>query len=191
MCIRAVLIAIATSGLMAAQQRPGDNELARLLANESSRRSAIDQIVADGGREAALLLSWTLNPPTAVDKHELDVGLADAFGRLRTGEAVPFLINNIRIQRWAWDFQSWLREPQEIESAFPAVAALIRIGPAASKALAGYWLQSVPTDSRLPIIFVMSRIAQESPDAKDERAFLSSVLGEANIERAWAEEGLK
>jgi hypothetical protein len=35
-----------------------------------------------------------------VDKHKLYIGLADAFGEMKTREAIPFLIKNISLQRW-------------------------------------------------------------------------------------------
>jgi hypothetical protein len=44
----------------------------------------------------------------------------------------------------------------------------------------------MPADDRLCTIFVVARI--KDPEA---RPFLVSVLGEANQERYWAEEGLK
>jgi hypothetical protein len=191
MDIKSVLIAVASSSLIAAPQAARDAELAQLISNDTTRQNGVDRIVVGGGREIPLLLSWTLNPPDHVDMHGLNVGLADVFGRLRTVEAIPFLIKNIRLQRWVWDFQSWSRAPQPIEGAFPAVAALIQIGPEASKALMRFASEAIPNDDRLPVIFVISQIALANANAQAERAFLSSALGEANLERFWAEEGLK
>jgi len=36
-------------------------------------------------------------------EHDLNVGLAEAFGRLKAKEAIPFLIKNITLKRGALD----------------------------------------------------------------------------------------
>src|ERR1700722_2581682 len=77
-----------------------DEDLARMLADPSTRTDALASVAASGQSKEPLLLSWVLSPPVGVDSFELSIGLADAFGQLRTKEAIPFLIKNISIQRW-------------------------------------------------------------------------------------------
>jgi hypothetical protein len=79
-----------------------------------------------------------------------------------------------------------MKSAEVIKGRMPAVAALIQIGPAASKALIGTW-QKIDREDRLWAIIVVSEI-RGVPEA---RSFLSSVAGEANQERFWAEQGLK
>jgi len=192
MNLRAALLAIALAigcGIMPAQG-PGDKELARLLANASTRQSAVTSIVAGGSGKVPLLLSWARNPPTEVNENELYIGLADAFGQLQTKEAIPFLIKNIGLNRWN-DVNIWLKTAQVIEERLPAAAALTRIGPEASKALIRASWDGMRPEDRLAAIFVVSRIASTIKDGDEERAFLHSAVGQANVERYWAENGLK
>jgi hypothetical protein len=161
-----------------------DEELARQLANSSTRRAAIGAILTSAGDKVPLLLSWAQTPPAGVDRLELYIGLADAFGELRTKEAIPFLIKYIRMPRSLGRPNIWLKSEEAIEGEFPAVHALIRIGFIASKALTKAPLRAA--DERLAAIFAVARIGD--PDA---RGFLASALGEANLERYWAEEGIK
>jgi len=161
-----------------------DRDLARSLADPGTRQGAIAIILASGNSKVRLLLSWSRNPPSEVDETELDVGLAQAFGQLRTKEAIPFLIKNINLKRFVGN-DAWTRAPEVIEGWMPAVAALIQIGPESSKALIRAWDRMSP-DDRLGAIFVVSRI-KGVPEA---RAFLLSALGEANMQRRRAEEGL-
>jgi hypothetical protein len=174
------------SCVAATAQVISDQELPNRLANEATRRAAVDLIVASGMDKLPLLLSWTRNPPADINENELYVGLADAFGRLRAKEAIPFLIKNISIQRWH-DVNTWLKTPSVIEERLPAVAALIQIGPEASKALIRASWEAMVAEDRLAAIFVISQV-KGVPEA---RAFLSSALAEASLERYWAEEGLK
>lgn len=179
-------IAMAIACMIASAQDTSDEELARLLADSNTRQSAVAKIVASGGSKVLLLLSWTRKPPVQVDESELYIGLADVFGKLKTKEAIPFLMKNISIQRWPPSPNTWMKTPQVIEARLPAAAALIQIGPEASKALIHTWEQLVG-DERLAAIFVVSRI-RGVPEARD---FLVSVSGAANMERFWAEEGIK
>jgi hypothetical protein len=165
-------------------QATDDATLAGLLADETTRQRGVDRIVAARNSVVPLLLSWTKSPPENVDQRQLFIGLADAFGQLRTKEAIPFLIKNISLQRWL-EMNIWLKTAKVIEERLPAVAALVRIGPDASRAIINEY-QAIEPDDRLPAIFVVARI--RDPEA---RGFLSSVLGRANLERYWAEEGLK
>ena len=184
-----IIIAIALLGLRAAfAKEASDQELARLLANNRTRQSAVAKILASANGKGPLLLSWTRKPPAHVDEYELCIGLADAFGSLKTKEAIPFLIKNIGVRRTRYvDLNPWLKAPEVIEEAFPAMAALIQIGPDASKALVRASRKPMVSEDRLAAIFAVSRIK----DVPEARAFLTSTLGEANQERHWAEEGLK
>lgn len=173
--------------MVVSAQVPNALGLARQLANESTRQNAIAAIVASGNETVPLLLSLTKKPPAQLNQHALFVGLADAFGQLKAKEAIPFLIKNIGLDR------ELIREPnismktaEVIKGRMPAVAALIQIGPAASQALIGTW-QKIDRDDELWAIFVVSQI-RGVPKARE---FLSSVLGEANMERSFAEDGLK
>jgi HEAT repeat protein len=185
----ALFIALAIRCGMSAQVR-GDRDLASLLANESTRREAVTKIVAAGSGKVSLLLSWARNPPADLNQHELYIGLADAFGQLRTKEAIPFLIKQIGLNRWR-DVNTWLKTAPVIEERLPAAAALIRIGPEASKVLIRVSWDGMRPEDRLAAIFVVSRIASTMKDGDEERAFLHSAVGQANMERYWAEDGLK
>lgn len=161
--------------------------LAQRLANEGTRKDAVEEIAAAGIRKVPALLSWTRTPPKRVSKHELYVGLADVFGRLRTKEAIPFLIVNINLQRSRLEIPPWLKVASVIEDSLPAVRALIQIGPEASRALINVPPGHAKLEDRLAMIFVVSQI-KGVPEARE---FLAVMAGEANAERYWAEEGLK
>jgi len=170
--------------------RPGtvDDELARQLANGATRQEAVAAIEASPGSKVTLLLIWAGKPPARVDEHELYVGLADAFGRLKTKEAIPFLIKNITLARWPYvSLAPWLKTSEVIEETYPAMEALIRIGPDASRAVMRAAQAPMAPGDRRAAIFVVSHIM----DVPEARTFLSSALSEADRERYWAEEGLK
>lgn len=196
--IRFVLVELSSGdtsvGCVAATaQDANDWELARQLANDTTRQSALASLVASGNGKVPLLLSSTRIPPAQFDEIQmlkLKVGLADAFARLKTREAIPFLIKNISLQRWPAP-NTWMKSAQVIEERMPAVAALIQIGSEAYEPLvSAYWEPTLPED-RLAIIFAVSRIASTIKDTETIRVFLSSALGHANLERSRAEEGLK
>jgi hypothetical protein len=169
-----------------AQERDGsDRELARRLAAEATRSKAVADVVASGGTKVGLLLTWCVSPPADIDVHELDVGLADAFGRLKTRAAIPFLDQNIGIDRTPAG-NTWLKSAEVLEDRLASVTALIRIGPDAAKAVIKAY-GSMQANDRLAAIFVISRL-EYVPEAK---AFLTSALGQANLERYWAEDGLR
>jgi hypothetical protein len=172
----------------ACAQRTQDRRLARLLAHEGTRQGAIAEVSASGSNKVSLLLSWARNPPTGVDGYELSIGLADAFGKLKTREAIPFLIANISRRRVRYvDLSPWLKTDEVIENTFPALAALVQIGPEASRALIRAARAPMPPEDRLAAIFVVSRV-EGVPEARD---FLASALGYANLERDRAARGLK
>lgn len=144
-------------------------------------------VAASGQSKTPLLLSWVLRPPTGVDSFELSIGLADAFGQLKTKEAMPFLIKNISIQRWVATPNIWMKTAQVIEERLPAAAALIRVGPGASRVLIRTYPDLAKADDRLAAIFVVSRIS----GVPAAREFLLDAVGEANLARHWAEEGIR
>ncbi len=180
-----VVAVFMTACLLAFAQNASEQGLAHLLADPTTRQDAVSKIVASGTARIPLLLSWAQAPPAHLDVYQLRIGLADAFGGLRAKEAIPFLIQNISLSRTS-KVDTWMKTAQVIEDEMPAVGALIRIGPAASRAIVRSFEAPMRQGDRLPAIFVVSQI--RDPDA---RAFLSSELGEANVERYWAEEGLK
>ena len=168
-------------------QGPQAQELARALADDATRENAVASVVADPRAKLPLLLSWAKSPPADVDELGIDIGLADAFGRLRAKEAIPFLIQHISIQRWLAAPDVWMKTAEVVQERLPAAAALIKIGPDASRALiAANWDCMSPED-RLAALLVVS-LAGPVPGARD---FVLRALGEANMQRHWAEEGLK
>jgi hypothetical protein len=184
-----VITATIIGSVIVAAQDTSDQELALLLAHTSTRQNAVSKVLASGRDKVPLLLRWTQNTPPQVDKYELYIGLADAFGQLKTKEAIPFLIKNIGLSRWG-DVNTWLKSPKVIQERSPAVAALVRIGPEALKALIQAYWEPMLTEDRLAAIFTVSIIAAGTDDS-EARTFLNAALGEANLERTWASEGLK
>jgi hypothetical protein len=111
--------------------------------------------------------------------------MSDVFGSLRTKEAIPFLIANLTLPRFSNDVNYWLKSAEAIEYRLPAAGALVRLGPDASSALIREF-RKLSCDDRLIAVFVLARTKDV-----DSRALLVSVLGQANLERYWAEEGLR
>jgi len=164
-----------------------DLALANSLANDTTRQAAVASIVASDRSKVPLLLSWARKSPVA-DECGLFSGLADAFGQLKTREAIPFLIEDLSEYRSCGaSFAPWLNGPKVIEWNLPAVGALIKIGPEASKALIAAFPKMTKEEDRRAAVFVVSRI-NGVPEAG---AFLQSVLDQANRERYWAEKAVK
>ncbi len=160
-------------------------DLATELATPGLRDAAIERIAVSGGKDLALLLSWTQTPPKDVDEWELRVGLSDAFGKLRSREAIPFLVRNIGLERYFVRTTLWTKADSVIESRLPAAAALIAIGSEASNALIAAPLDKMSVEERIAAIFVVSKIAD--PGARD---FLMSVHAEG-LEVGFVREGLR
>jgi len=176
-------------------QTVSDKELVRLLASANTREGTVTRIVAMGKAKVPVLLSWADRTPTELFEpeslapilaHELNVGLADVFGRLRTAEAIPVLIKNIGIERLV-PGDTWSRGPERIAADYPAAGALVRIGPEASKAVIHASEQPMPPMDRVVAVFVVSRI-QGVPEAKQ---FLSRAEWEAATQLDYARDGLK
>ena len=184
---RHLALIILMAGWSAVAQNFPEAPLARLLANEDTRATAISEIVKDGPRIVPTLLSWARIRLSNSEETGLYVGLADAFGKLKSKEAIPFLIAHIGLQRWLPSPNTWMKTPQVAEERLPAVSALIQIGPEASRALIRANWKELNPEERLAAILVLSQI-KGVPEA---RGFLASLLGQANLERHWAEVGLK
>ncbi len=158
-------------------------QLAHLLASDKTREETIHSIAASS---TPVLLSLAADPPTQVEKYQLYLGLAEAFGKLRRTEAIPFLIQNITLQHWPDSPNTMMKTVDVIKSRMPAVAALSEIGQPATKALISSIGRMMPQE-RLCAIFVISQDAG-TPEA---RQFLTSVAGQANLELHWAQVGLR
>jgi hypothetical protein len=184
---RAFTLALVIPFSMMWAQTATDRELAQELSNGNTREAALAAISKSQPSKLPLLLRWTQNPPAEVDKDAFYVGLAEALGELKAPEGIPFLISHISMQRWIPRPNLWMKTPAVVETGLPAVAALIRIGPAASSALMRSNLGCVQYEDRLAALFVISRVAGV-PGAKE---FVVQALGEANLQRHWAEDGLK
>jgi hypothetical protein len=158
------------------------------LADTKTRSEAVAEAVAAGYNRVPLLLAWSRKPPAGIDRDSLNIGLADIFGRLRVKESIPFLITNISaIRRTRADFAPWMKTPESIEDDFPAIAALIQIGPEAGTALIRAAQGPMLAMDRRAAVFAVSRIK----GVPESRAFLSSVVAEAYQEGHWAEEGIR
>ena len=182
MTVKVAAIASLACCMIAAAQGVQERELARQLG-----AGAIAKLAASRAVDVALLLRWMENPPPGVDPHELAVGLSDALGSLRVRRAIPALIRFIGLKRYVFDsLNIWLKTTEVVEERLPCVAALIQIGPEASNAVMDAW-DGLSYNDRLPAIVVISRV-KGVPRA---RAFLQSVSSQANVERVWAEEGMK
>jgi len=115
-------------------------------------------------------------------------GLAEVFGELKIAAAIPFLVSRIGLRSTRYVALSpWLKSEEVIEKTFPALSALIKIGPDASRAVIQGYPSLTMLDERLAAMFVVSHIAGV-PEARD---FLIRVPAAANTECIWAERGLK
>ena len=183
-----IAVAISAAPISLAPAQGSDLELARLLASPDTRHRAVYEIVMSGHADLPALLALARDPPDEVDKSGLYVGLADVFGRLRAKDAIPFLIENISLQRFTPAAGNiWLKTDQVVQEMLPAVVALIRIGPEASRALIREPWKERPPDDHHAAVFVVAHIR----GVAEARNFLISALDNGPIERHWAEEGLR
>ena len=188
--MRWLVILFVLTGAVASARHASDQALARRLADPNTRESAVAEVVSSGNRKVPLLLSWTRKPPAGIgnsyEQYQLYVGLADVFGELRTEAAIPFLIKYIGIDRTPMG-NSWMKTPNVVEHRMAAVKALMRIGKVASLAVIQASSDGHMTgEDRLAAIYVVSSVR----DVPEARIFLYEALGEANLQRHWAEDGI-
>lgn len=124
------------------------------------------------------LLEWTQFPPVKVDPVEFNVGLADVFTKTKPLEAIPFLIANLSIERYAHRFCPWLKTDDIVIESKPSIAALIAIGPPASQALIALWPSLRDSLNRIEALYAITHIAD--PQAKD---FITALLAESEARR--------
>ena len=170
-----------------------DESLAGALASEVTRQYAVDQVAASGGKQLPLLLSWAKNPPAGIDADNLDAGLADVFGRLRTKEAIPFLISHITVLRSPNTTMKGLfisiERADQAERNRPAIAALIRIGRDALPLLYRAYYGRTTFAERCAFLLAIYRINDPDsleffmrvrPMLEDERGFVAEALKTAD-----------
>lgn len=179
------LVLLAIAWCWSATAQSSDTDLARRLADPNARSAVTNEILHSGAARMPELLRLAEIPPAGVNRRELFIGLAVIFGKLRTKEAIPILIQNISLERWARP-NIWNKSSEVIEANLPAAEALIKIGPDACKALIEIdWIPKTWEDN-LAAIFVVSQIGDPAG-----RPFLVTAVARANLERYRAEQGLK
>lgn len=190
-----VLVIISAGRFLAYGQETGDLGIARSLANLDSQQQAVRTLLASGRNKLPLLLSWAEAAPPQLNDLEVTVlcdALADIFGELKTEEAIPFLIKNIGHQRFPpIGGVVWAKPLSVIERQEPAMTALVRMGPTAAVAIIRASPWNMGPEERMATIIAVSEIAYQMKDPKEELTFLKEMLAQSNIERRWAEEGLK
>ena len=185
--IRTAAVVLASALCAAfAQQSSGQPDLARRLADPATRDAAVDEAVASPETTTPVLLAWTTNPPAGVRAADLDVGLVEAFDRMGTEAAVPFLIRVISIKRFPFTLAPWIKRASNVEHEYPAAEALVRIGPPAAAAVIKAAQGQMTQEERLVAIFVVG----QTGGVPGAREFLTRAIGQANDERVWAENGL-
>src|SRR5581483_1759646 len=89
----------ASAPLQESQFPGGDAGLAQALAADDRRDAALTYLQLAYDTKVRLLLSWAGSSPQGVNPYEFNIGLAIAFGKFKTKEAIPFLIRHIGIRR--------------------------------------------------------------------------------------------
>ena len=158
-------------------------DLANRLANANSRSQAVKEAIASGNEVLPILLELSRRPPANLDKWELFVGIADAFGAMRAIEGTEFLVDNIGLRRHML-LEPWMKTPEIMEERLPAAAALIRIGPKSLTPLMDRYFRMEPEPRRI-CLFVIGRIHDPTT-----RTFLESIITVANAELSWAQKAL-
>jgi len=184
---------LVTITIQVSAQDPNDLTLARQFASEYTQKDAVESVVASGRDKIPVLLAWTSKPPISLDEIQLMVfqaGLADAFGALQAQEAIPFLMTNITMPRSAFSLPPW-RSPDTAIKGVPAVAALIRIGPEALRAIVEAPYQPLGIDERFARIVVVSRIAAAIQDKTKAIQYLRRAADEGRLQSSWAAEALQ
>lgn len=173
-------------------QVSAEEELVRQLDSPESRELFLSRLSPEDKvterRLLTILESQRGQLEKRFQKRSLLAGMADAFGVLGTKEAIPWLIANITLWRYdsPTDLKRWLRRSETIEYDFPAVRALVRIGPEALDALIqSYYYKPLDRETRLAIVFALSRI--HNPRTKQ---LLKSVQYDINQLQQFVNEGL-
>jgi hypothetical protein len=177
-------LAAMASGVLAAQLAFGQ-DLATRLATPQLREAAVKNVADSGGKDLALLLSWSEAPPKGLDRYQLNLGLIEAFGKLRAKESIPFLIRWMNLDSTGMSENIWMKSDSVVESRLPVIDTLIAIGPDASKALIAAW-DKMPGVLHIEALFVVSRIAD--PAARD---FLLSVHTTDPRDARYVQQGLQ
>ena len=141
----------------ASSQDTTEKRLAELLASEKSWPGAVAMIQRSERTLIPLLLLWTKQPPPGFDLEALTPGLIEVFGILKVRAAIPFLIDNMFYQRIRIG-PIWNRPPAAIIARVASIRALISIGPDAIPAIEEAYYGSLPGETRLGIVFAVSRM---------------------------------
>lgn len=161
-----------------------ETQFARRLADPNRRQAAIAQILQHAKELEPTLLRWAEQAPRDIEAGDLYLGLIEAFGRLGTAKAIPFLIDHIEL-RFPPSVTGALT-PKSMASEWPAVTALVRIGPQATMPLIqAYRRRQLRWEERLAVLAAVVEL-------KDPRAepFLLWVRTVAYEEITFAESGL-
>lgn len=151
--------------------------LLKLLSNTETSRQGVDLIKSSGSKYVPLLLKWAKNPPkddiALMGIHR--VGLADAFGELKVKEAIPFLLENINMNREMLHADSGggaeARYQADIKNK-PAMTALIKIAELEPMQYA-YTQNRLTWREREEVLIVICEIAE----TKSETYLLSLKAG--------------
>jgi hypothetical protein len=157
--------------------------LARALADPRSSAGAIESVVASPKESLPLLLRWSRKPPPGLSIPTLHGSMIEIFGRLKTVEAAPFLIEHIEYGSVMGNL--WMKQSDVVVERLPAVRALIRIGPAALSDLQAAYLKAAGT-KRLAIVLAMARMKDGRA-----RASLDFARAMASAEMQITDEGLR
>lgn len=187
-CQIATLLLLGVFVLASAQPgSDGVDALARRLSDAATRDAAVAEVAASGAATTAVLLGWTTKPPAGVRVRDLNIGLAEAFGVMKTEAAVPFLIRVIALKKFDFTLAPWLKEASNVEFEYPAAKALIQIGPPAAPAVISAAQGPMTPEQGLLAIFVVG----QTDGVPGAREFLTRAVAQANQERVWAERGLE
>jgi hypothetical protein len=173
-------------------QVPDAKDIVRQFESAELRESFLARLSPQDKSTERLLLAmleaYRSQLETRFEFHGVRVGLADAFGVMGSEEAIPWLIANITLWRYGGfmqDMNRWNHASDSLEKAFPAVRALVRIGPAAVDALRVAYQTKLDRETQLAIVFALSRM--KDPTAKE---VLKYVQYDINQLQHFVKEGL-
>jgi HEAT repeat protein len=162
-------------------------EIARgLSASTQDREITLKRLDAS---VVPMLLLWTKRPPEVPFQRELPAGMAEAFARFPTKEAIPFLIEHIDVDSTfgIW-LAPWAKTPSVVIDTFPAVKALLRIGSQSRRPLIDILKAGGlgTGDGRLAAIFTIGRLGK----SKEGIECLRSLKSQSKLEEFWRQYGL-